>query len=201
MNEPDERANTSHIGIDASRIAVAARTGTEHYTYELLAALARRDRQNRYTLYCNQMPSALPPAWPERRAAAHAVPAPVDARPALGRAAGPRARCALFVPAHVLPLRRAAAPGMRTVVTIHDMGYLRFPEAHTAAQRLYLRLSTIWRRARRLAADRDLDRHARRSAALHRRVPSEDHGGPPRPRRRASARLQYAATLAAVQGY
>ncbi len=43
---------------------------------------------------------------------------------------------------------------MRTVVTVHDMGYLRFPEAHTAAQRLYLRLSTIWsaRAASRLIA-------------------------------------------------
>src|SRR6476660_9061771 len=50
-----------HIGIDASRIAVAARTGTEHYTYELVAALARRDRRTRYTLYCNQPLAALPP--------------------------------------------------------------------------------------------------------------------------------------------
>src|SRR5207244_12871471 len=53
--------NRADIGIDISRIAVAARTGTEHYTYELLAALARRDRRTRYTLYCNQPPAALPP--------------------------------------------------------------------------------------------------------------------------------------------
>src|SRR4051812_45018071 len=52
---------TMHIGIDASRVTVAERTGTEHYTFELLAALAQLDRQNRYTLYCNQPPAALPP--------------------------------------------------------------------------------------------------------------------------------------------
>jgi glycosyltransferase involved in cell wall biosynthesis len=55
-----------------------------------------------------------------------------------------RAPDVLFVPAHVLPLGAPLRRGMRTVVTIHDMGYLRYPEAHTAAQRLYLRLSTIW---------------------------------------------------------
>jgi glycosyltransferase involved in cell wall biosynthesis len=30
------------------------------------------------------------------------------------------------------------------VVTIHDLGFLRFPECHPPRQRLYLRLSTIW---------------------------------------------------------
>ena len=30
-------------------------------THPLLAALARRDRRSRYTLYCNQRPAALPP--------------------------------------------------------------------------------------------------------------------------------------------
>jgi glycosyltransferase involved in cell wall biosynthesis len=46
----------------------------------------------------------------------------------------------LFVPAHVLPIRHPH----RSVVTIHDLGYEQFPEAHTAAQRRYLRLSTRW---------------------------------------------------------
>src|SRR4029078_13021142 len=53
-----------HIGIDASRVTVAERTGTEHYTFELLAALAQLDRQNRYTLYCKQPPATLPPLGP-----------------------------------------------------------------------------------------------------------------------------------------
>jgi len=132
-----------HIGIDTSRVAVDARTGTEHYTYELLAALARRDRASRYTLYCNQLPAALPPLgpnfalrrmpfprlWSHLRLSAELVLRPPDV---------------LFVPAHVLPLGAPLRRRTRTVVTIHDMGYLHFPEAHTALHRRYLRLSTLW---------------------------------------------------------
>src|SRR5262245_40927137 len=142
-----------HIGIDASRMAVAARTGTEHYTYELLAALARRDQQTRYTLYCNQMPAALPPLGPNF--ALRRIPFPrlwTHAR--LSAELLAHAPDVLFVPAHVLPLGAPLRRRMRTVVTVHDLGYLRFPEAHTQAQRLYLRLSTLWsaRAASRLIA-------------------------------------------------
>jgi glycosyltransferase involved in cell wall biosynthesis len=132
-----------HIGIDASRMAVAARTGTEHYTYELLAALAQIDRRTHYTLYCNQQPAALPPLgpnfalrripfprlWTHARLSAELVLRPPDV---------------IFVPAHVLPLGAPLRRGMRSVVTIHDLGYLHFPTAHTRAQRLYLQLSTRW---------------------------------------------------------
>jgi glycosyltransferase involved in cell wall biosynthesis len=141
------------IGIDASRIAVAARTGTEHYTYELLAALARHDRRNCYTLYCNQAPAVLPPLsanfrlrripfprlWTHARLSAELLLSAPDT---------------LFVPAHVLPLGAPLPRRMRTVVTIHDLGYLHFPAAHAPAHRLYLRVSTLWsaRAATRLIA-------------------------------------------------
>jgi glycosyltransferase involved in cell wall biosynthesis len=46
----------------------------------------------------------------------------------------------LFVPAHVLPLARPR----RTLVTVHDLGYRRFPGAHPPRQRRYLELSTRW---------------------------------------------------------
>jgi len=132
-----------HIGIDASRMSVARRTGTEHYTFELVAALAQLDHQNRYTLYCNQPPAALPPLgqnftlrripfarlWTHARLSAEIALHPPDV---------------LFIPAHVLPLGAPLRPKLRTVVTIHDMGYMRFPESHTPAQRRYLRLSTNW---------------------------------------------------------
>ena len=132
-----------HIGIDASRVTVAERTGTEHYTFELLAALAQLDRQNRYTLYCNQPPTALPPLgsnfslrhipfsrlWTHVRLSVELALHPPDV---------------LFIPAHVLPLGVLLRRRMRTVVTIHDMGYMRFPESHTPSQRRYLRLSTNW---------------------------------------------------------
>ena len=131
-----------HIGIDASRVAVAARTGTEHYTYELLAALAQLDRRNRYTLYCNTRPAALPPLGPNF--ALRAIPFPrlwSHARLSAELALHPPDT--LFIPAHVLPLG-APLRRRRTVVTIHDMGYLHFPEAHTPMHRRYLRLSTLW---------------------------------------------------------
>ena len=132
-----------HIGIDASRVTVAERTGTEHYTFELLAALSRLDRQNRYTLYCNQPPAALPPLGPNF--SLRQIPFPrlwTHARLSAELALHPPD--VLFVPAHVLPLGVLLRRRMRTVVTIHDMGYMRFPESHTPAQRRYLRLSTRW---------------------------------------------------------
>ncbi len=53
----------------------------------------------------------------------------------------------LFVPAHVLPLVHPRA----SVVTVHDLGYLSYPEAHTPADRRYLDWSTRWN-ARQAAA-------------------------------------------------
>lgn len=126
-----------HIGVDASRLAVEARTGTEQYSWELLAALGEIDRRNRYTLYCNQRPSALP-----------ALPASFGLRPIPLRRAWSHGRLSLemllhapdvlFVPAHALPI----VPAPRSVVTIHDLGFLHHPEAHTRIQRLYYRLFT-----------------------------------------------------------
>jgi glycosyltransferase involved in cell wall biosynthesis len=131
------------IGIDISRMATMARTGTEHYTAEVVAAIARRDTTNTYTLYCNRLPARLPPSganmtvrciplprlWTHVRLSGEVLRDPPDV---------------LFIPAHVLPLGAPLVRRLRTVVTVHDLGYLRYPEAHTAAQRLYLRLSTIW---------------------------------------------------------
>jgi glycosyltransferase involved in cell wall biosynthesis len=57
----------------------------------------------------------------------------------------------LFVPAHVLPLIHPR----RSVVTVHDLGYLSYPEAHTPGDRRYLDGSTRWnaRRATLVVAD------------------------------------------------
>jgi len=64
----------------------------------------------------------------------------------------------LFVPAHVLPVVRPR----RTLVTVHDLGYRRFPEAHPASQRRYLEMSTRWntRVATHILADSEATRDA-----------------------------------------
>lgn len=138
-----------HIAIDASRLAVAERTGTERYSYELVAALARIDRSSRYTLFTNGLPAVLPPLGPNF--ALRSLPLPrlwTHAR--LGPALAAARPDVAFIPAHVVPLTRPP----RTVVTAHDLGYLAFPEAHTARRRLELHLSTLWsvRAARRVIA-------------------------------------------------
>jgi glycosyltransferase involved in cell wall biosynthesis len=184
------------IGIDASRAAVSARTGTEHYTYELLNALARRDRLSNYTLYCNQAPAALPPLgtnfalrripfprlWTHARLSAELVLHPPDV---------------LFIPAHVLPLG-APLRHTRTVVTIHDMGYLHFPAAHTPARRLDLRLSTLWsaRAATRLIAISSATRDdlVRFTGVSREKIAVVYHGVSPRFRP-----VEDAATLASAQ--
>jgi glycosyltransferase involved in cell wall biosynthesis len=132
-----------HIGIDISRIATATRTGTEHYTYELLAALARIDQTNQYSLYCNSVPARLPPLGPAMTL--RPMPLPrlwTHARLSAELLTNPPET--LFVPAHVLPLGTPLARRTRAVVTVHDLGYLHFPAAHTRAQRLMLRLTTAW---------------------------------------------------------
>ncbi len=46
----------------------------------------------------------------------------------------------LFVPAHTLPIIRK--PGLKTVMTVHDLGAEYLPAAHQLKQRLYLRFIT-----------------------------------------------------------
>ena len=151
------------IGFDASRLGVRQRTGTEHYSWELLRALGRLDRRRQYLLYCNRRPAALPPLPPNYRLRPLAFPRLWTHV----RLSGEMLRHppdVLFVPAHVLPLWSPP----RTVVTIHDLGYLHYPEAHPGGQRLYLRLSTRWNawRATHILADseatrQDIIRHCR----------------------------------------
>jgi glycosyltransferase involved in cell wall biosynthesis len=125
------------IGVDASRLGVAARTGTEQYSWELLHALGMVDRHNQYRLYCNQVPRSLPP-----------LPPSFTLRPIPLRRAWSHGRLSLemllhppdllFVPAHALPL----LPSRRSVITIHDLGFLHYPKAHTRIQNLYYRIFT-----------------------------------------------------------
>lgn len=161
------------IGIDASRAVIAQRTGTEHYSASLLAALTRlpEAQPHQFRLYVNMrtagearerlgfelppnwrvMPVPFPRMWTHLRLSWEMLREPPDA---------------LFVPSHVVPLWHPR----RTVVTAHDLGYLAYPQAHTRGSRLYLHLSTFFsaRSARRVIA---ISEATRRDLVKHYRVP------------------------------
>lgn len=139
------------ITIDASRCTVPHVTGTERYALELIRALIRLNAAHDITLYFRDIPSddLFPPsdhvtcrvipfrrAWTHLRFAAELWRDRPDVT---------------LVPAHTLPL---LFPG-RAVVTVHDLGFKYFPEAHPAQQRLYLDWTTRYsaRRATLILAD------------------------------------------------
>ncbi len=129
-----------HIAIDASRTTVVRITGTERYALELIRALIRHNTAHTLTLYFRgePMPDLFPDSpnvqhkvIPFRRAWTHIrfATAIWQDRPDI-----------TFVPAHTLPF---VFPG-RSAVTIHDLGYKHFPEAHTGSSRFYLNLTTTY---------------------------------------------------------
>jgi glycosyltransferase involved in cell wall biosynthesis len=145
------------IGIDASRATLARRTGTETYSLNLIRALIRRGGPQlrlytngatagdvaqaaslRYKLppYVTIVNIPFPRLWTHIRLSAEMLVQPPDV---------------LFVPAHVLPLIHPR----RSVVTVHDLGYLHYPQAHRPADRRYLDWSTRWnaRQATAVLAD------------------------------------------------
>ena len=154
------------VGIDASRAVSPFPTGTETYSRRLIQALLQRDPPYRFRLYFRHRLAESPPdlaAPPFSGAEPRIIPFPrlwthlrlswemVQHPPDL-----------LFVPAHVLPLIHPRL----SLVTVHDLGYLHFPQAHPTLQRQYLDLSTRWnaRAAAHLLADseatkRDLVTH------------------------------------------
>jgi glycosyltransferase involved in cell wall biosynthesis len=141
------------IGIDASRVRVAQRTGTEQYSVALLRALMALETPHRWRLYAPGPPPddllPLPPRWEWRT-----IPFPrlwTHAR--LSWEMVRHMPDVLFVPAHVVPLVHPR----RTVVTIHDLGYLHVPDAHPGRSRRYLDWSTRWsvRAARKVIAVSD----------------------------------------------
>ncbi|HRF47991.1 MAG TPA: glycosyltransferase family 1 protein [Anaerolineales bacterium] len=153
-----------HIAIDASRTTVAQRTGTERYALSMIRALLAQEAGHTYTLYMRDTPPAglfgIP--HPANRLRVRIVGMPrLWTHVGLARALAQDRPDVIWVPAHTLPLI-CPTPG---VVTIHDIGYRFFPQAHPARQRRYLEWSTRHSAgiARRILADsqatlRDLER-------------------------------------------
>ena len=141
------------IGIDASRAVTASPTGTEVYSRRLLRALVALGSSHCFRFYFRSAPPvgdfpdaelrviSCPRLWTHLGLAWEMARRPPDV---------------LFVPAHVLPPIHPRA----SLVTVHDLGYLHFPEAHPWRQRLYLDLSTRWnaRAAAHLLADSEATR-------------------------------------------
>jgi glycosyltransferase involved in cell wall biosynthesis len=141
------------IGIDASRAIVGERTGTEAYSLYLTRSLIplATSRGHRICLYYNSrstgdvFPTAdeikhvelsFPRLWTHLRLASELHRKPPDI---------------FFTPAHVIPYsyRRPS------VATVHDLGFLHYPDTHTRRQLVYLRWSTGHnsRRAKKVIVD------------------------------------------------
>lgn len=127
------------LGLDASRSVIEQPTGTELYSRLLIEALLERapDRFS-FRLYFNRPPK---PETSSQKSEVRIMPCPrlwTHAR--LSWEMVTRPPDLLFVPSHVLPIVHPR----RSVVTVHDLGYLFFPETHPAGQRLYLDVMTRW---------------------------------------------------------
>ncbi len=140
------------VGIDASRAVSPFPTGTETYSRSLIQALLASSAGHRFRLYfrtpapdgfagAELCPLPFPRLWTHVRLSWEMMRRPPDL---------------LFVPAHALPLVHPR----RSLVTVHDLGYVYFPTAHPLSQRLYLDLSTRWnaRAAAHLLADSEATR-------------------------------------------
>ncbi len=150
------------IGFDGSRAFGTKRTGTENYSYQILKHLAQIDHKNKYIVYLR--PNGKEPKESEEskvkgHLTQHVVRDSFDSRdwpsnfqfkvlpfPRLWTQAGLAKQTfidkldVLFVPSHTLPLIRR--PGLKTVMTVHDLGAEYLPQTHQLKQRLYLNLMT-----------------------------------------------------------
>lgn len=123
------------IGIDASRAVKNQRTGTEHYSQQIILNLALIDKDNDYILYSPIAPSGdlaklpknfswkimpFPKLWSQIRLSWEMIFA--SSKPKV-----------VFEPAHTIPIFHH----QKTVVTLHDLGFKYFPELYTPLERKY----------------------------------------------------------------
>lgn len=128
------------VGFDASRVFDRERTGTENYSYELLHALGRLDKQNEYLVYTRGVVRtrefgifknfqfiniSWPLLWTQAGLALRTWKDKLDV---------------LFIPAHTLPVFKR--PGLKTVVTLHGLEYEYLPQYYKFPQKHYLTWST-----------------------------------------------------------
>ncbi len=135
------------IGFDGSRAFIKSRTGTEEYSYQLLKSLAKIDKKNIYKIFVGD-DFVKEGNWPDNfhfiRTPSLQAPLIKISLPRLWTQVGLSSKSffedldILFVPSHTLPIIRK--PGLKTVVTVHDLGSEYLPKSHQVKQRLYLGL-------------------------------------------------------------
>lgn len=136
------------IAIDASRSTLPRPTGTENYARCLIqhfaAANLASPEPHELTLYFRDAPD--PHLFPVNAKTRHIVVPLARAWTHLrfARELWAARPDVCFVPAHTLPL---LFPGP-ALVTVHDLGYKRFPAAHPLWQRWYLDMSTAHSQSR-----------------------------------------------------
>ncbi len=123
------------IGIDASRVFTEKETGVEYYSRALLKALFKLGGKHQFILYSKRplnfrLPTnfknkvlKMPYLWTQIRLSLEMLFNPSDI---------------LFVPSHCLPIIHPR----RSVVTIHDLGFKKYPTAYNFFEFLYLAFST-----------------------------------------------------------
>lgn len=127
------------IGIDASRANREKKTGVEWYSYHLIEALKKIDTENRYFLYSegklkNDL-GDLPSKWQSK--ILKWPPKFLWTQICLSWEMLFKAPDLLFIPSHVIPLIHPK----KTITTIHDLGFRRFPQAYSKFQQWYLNWS------------------------------------------------------------
>lgn len=194
-----------HVAINAHLLAHTdsfRRAGISHYVEQTLLQLGAIDRQNRYDVYTTRglsadalalppnfrvIPSRLPTINPRVRIPWEQLLAPLLLR---------HSRADLFHGVHsVVPLLSPAP----TVVTVHDLAFIRFTQTFRAYNRAYLDFATRLsvRRARRVLV---VSEHTRREVIGLLGVPPErivvtpnavrEHFRPPDPAALAAFRAQ-----------
>jgi glycosyltransferase involved in cell wall biosynthesis len=130
------------IGIDASRANKPIKTGVEWYAYHLIENFKKIDQKNQYFLYSRERLTGELLRLPENFKFVQLRWWPryfwTLIRLSWNMKFGRPRLDVLFVPAHTLPL---VSPE-RSIVTVHDIGFARFPDLYKWTARLYHEWST-----------------------------------------------------------
>lgn len=130
------------IGIDASRALRKEKTGTEWYSHHIIRSLLALDADGELILYADRALSVKEKEdWTRQNAHSKVLAWPFKKFWTQGRLSIEmltHAPDVLFVPAHAIPI----AHPRRTVTTLHDIGFLRYPQFYSRKDFANLKWST-----------------------------------------------------------